>query len=113
MRFIISRTSQWDGEPHNKAYQDKFIRVDTRVVDCPSKLNHRVDRENWYEKGTNHRVENGCIKRDFIGKNWFIDISSLEELLEFKEEVGEDIVIQNSWENEELLEIEIYDTYRE
>lgn len=114
MKFLISRTSEWgDKQPYKNAYLETFARIDERVVDDPSKLNYKPDRENWYSNGSNHRVENGHIKRDFVSEGWFINLNSLEELLEFKKEVGEDIVIQDSWMNDGILEIEIYDTYRE
>lgn len=113
MKFLVTRTSLWDDKrPCERAYKDKYIIVDSRTVDDPKKLNIKSDRENWYKEGTNHRVENGKIRRDFEEEGWFIDINSLEELIEFKNEVGA-IIIQRHWQNEELFEIEIYDYYRE
>lgn len=114
MKFLITRTSEWgDKQPYKNAYLDSFIQVDTRTVDNPQKLNHRGDRVNWYEQGENHRVEDGYIKRDFQREGWFIDIGNLEELIKLHEKVGEDIIITNSMWNRGLLELEIYDTYRE
>ena len=46
----------------------------------------------------------------YIG--WFIDINSLDELLELKEKYG-DIIITNNILNQDRLELEIYDTLRE
>lgn len=111
MKFLVSRTSIWDDEksPYEKAYKDKYIRVDTRTVDDPKKLKIKED---WYSEGENHRVENGYIKRDFESTAWFVDISTLEDLIKLKNEVG-DLVIQSSFQNEDLTEIEIYDGYRE
>ena len=43
---------------------------------------------------------------------WFIDINTLEELINFKNKYGE-LVLQNSIYNEDIIVIEIYDTYRE
>jgi hypothetical protein len=111
MKFLISRTSVWDEakQPYEKAYRDKYIQVDTRKVDDPKKLKLKVD---WYSEGKNHRVENRYIKRDFESTGWFIDLETLEDLIKLKNEVG-DIVIQSSFQNEEITEIEIYDGYRE
>lgn len=114
VKFLISRTSEWgDNQPHKNAYRDSFTLVDERVIDNPNKFKHKKDREGWYNRGSNHRVENGHIKRDFQDEGWFIDISSLEDILKFKKEVDENIIIKNSWVNKEILEIEIYDNYRE
>lgn len=67
MKFLISRTSIWgDKKPYKNACLDTFIRIDERTVDDPSKLNHKSSRENWYDEGSNHRVENGHIKRGFV-----------------------------------------------
>lgn len=45
-----------------------------------------------------------------IGEEWFIDIISLEELLDFNKECGHDLVLTCFRDQPEL---EIYDTYRE
>lgn len=51
------------------------------------------------------------------GKDWFIELNTLEELLSFKEEIGEPIIIDNNfWKNNSIgvkYAIEIYDDYRE
>lgn len=114
MKFHISRTSDGIDEmqPHEKAYKDKYIHIDSRYTDDSNKLNHKEDRDNWYNKGNNHRVENGHIKRDFQEESWFIDIDSLKELIDFLNEVGSIVVTKFIW-NEDIPEIEIYDDYRE
>jgi len=57
-------------------------------------------------------VENGHIKRDFEEEGWFVEISTLSQLLEFEDENGE-IIIKKSTDNPAIPEIEIYDDYRE
>lgn len=44
---------------------------------------------------------------------WGIEINSIEELMKFKEIVGEEIVIRTSEQDNKTPLIEIYDDYRE
>ena len=112
MKFIISRTSNWSDEesPCCEAVREPHVRIDERTVDNPDKLNQGP--EYWYKLGQNHRVENGHIKRDFPYEAWSIEISSLEELLEFTKRYGR-VIINEYCGNPTLNEIEIYDGYRE
>ena len=69
----------------------------------------------WLSIGTNHRFNNkGYITRD-LGEidSWGMEINTLEELMEFKNRVGEELVIGRSFSNPEFPMIEIYDDYRE
>jgi hypothetical protein len=112
MKFMVSRTSNWDLEeqPCEEAVKETYTSTDTRIVDDPSKLNYGSDE--WYTKGTNHRVENGMIKRDFPDfEAWFIEIDSLDELLQFFRKY-ERLVIQEHY-GSDFIKIEIYDDYRE
>lgn len=83
MKFKVTRTSIWNDE----------------ISPC---------------KEANRINERGYIQREFPNDSigWFIEINSLEELMNFKNRYG-DIVITNCWENQNITEIEIYDTYRE
>lgn len=115
MEFMVRRTSLWwdDEMPCEEAYLKEYVFIDTRSVDCPTKVPaYKGKSDWWYEEGMNHRVEDGKIKRDFIRKGWFITINSIEELLEFVNKYG-DIVVQKALDNDKLFEIEIYDDYRE
>ena len=51
------------------------------------------------------------------GKDWFIELNTLEDLLNLKEEVGEPIIINDDfWKDNNIgvkHSIEIYDTYKE
>lgn len=113
MKFYISRTSSGDDKPHERAYRDKYIRIDTRTVDDPSKLNHPSDKTNWYKQGKNHRVIDGYIKRDFDDEGWFIDIETLDELIKFENETKSNLIIGKCFWNTEINSIEIYDDWRE
>lgn len=112
MKFIISRTSVYgeDVAPHPKAYKKLSLYRDERGFDSPYKIPAFKGTEgDWYEKGINHRVENGHIVRDFPEEFWFINIDSLQELLDFVDDNGEVILGQRNYH----YSIEIYDDYRE
>lgn len=119
MKYMVSRTSVWDSEikPCDEAFIDSYVRIDVRNVDDPLKIpyykgNIELVNKDWYGEGRNHRVENGCIMRDFDDKAWFINISTLKELNEFIKKY-KSCVIGPSFNNGNITEIEIYDDYRE
>lgn len=96
MKYMIFRTSDFDNKPCEEAYLDKYISIDERAVDAPSKI---IDGDDWYKEGKNHRIENGHIKRDFEDEEYFIDIDSLEKLNNLSSKYGE-IIISSSGDNE-------------
>lgn len=114
MKFKVSRTSVWHEErPCEEAYIDSYIYVDERCVDDPSKiLAYGGNTDWWYSEGTNHRVVNGCICRDFVKQGYFVDIITLDDLLLFYKKYGE-IIITGLNDETNITEIEIYDDYRE
>lgn len=116
MKFIISRTSLWNDEepPCEEAVREKSVKTDTRTVDAPEKVPAKFgeDPNWWYSEGFNHRIVNGQIKRDFEHLEWFVELSSLEDLLKFKDKHG-DLIIRESFDNDSFPQIEIYDNYRE
>lgn len=118
MIFQVIRTSQWNNEkPFKDCIPIKLTMVETRTFRTPEEFDNKFgDREGkWLNRGTNHRVDaRGYITRDMGFKDaWGIEISSLEELMDFKEEVGEELVLITSWIDNETPCIEIYDDYRE
>ena len=114
MKFHISRTSQWDDkQPCTEAFRDSYTRIDVRGADDPAKMPMAKGKTAWwYDDGTNHRVENGHIKRDFAEKDWFIELADMDALLAFISTEGS-LVIQPCWSNRNEMAIEIYDYYRE
>lgn len=122
MKFLITRSSQpWfeeDEKPCKEAYIDEYLIIDTRTTDCPTKIpafsgNPERAKKDWFSSGTNHRIENGQIKRDMkMEKAWFIDINTLTDLITFTKKYG-NLVLETAICNENILAIEIYDTYRE
>ena len=108
MKFLVTRTTGSRDKPCKNAIKEKYIYTFELSIDDPNK--NPFHKESWYKTGINHRVENGHIKKDFEEEGWFLEINSLEELINLKEEVGEWLIIG---ETHNLLSIEIYNDYRE
>ena len=90
--------------------------MDRRTFRTPEEYDERLAKRDgkWLSFGTNHRIENGRIVRDAGTEDvWGIEINSLEELMAFKKEVGEELVIGISYLDERTPSLEIYDDYRE
>ena len=116
MKFYITRTSMWsDEKPCKEAVREKYVWVDERCASAPEDIPAFKDRPTdwWYGEGNNHRVENGCIKRDMEAEGWFIEISGLKELIDFIGKEGEVIVSFSENHISGYPIIEIYDDYRE
>lgn len=118
MIFQVTRTSKWSEEkPFDICIPIKLTNVQTRTFRTPEEFDNKFgDREGkWLSRGTNHRVDaRGYITRDMEFKDvWGVEINSLEELINFKNSVGENLVIETSWIDNKTPCIEIYDTYRE
>ena len=111
--FLVSRTSMCcsDKKPCEEAYPINIIDVDTRTVDDPKKIpcyfNGR--EQMWYREGTNHRVENGKIKRDMgITQEWAIET---DDILSFIDKCDDPVIISKN--DDGYYRIEIYDDWRE
>ena len=116
--FEVRRTSCWTDEcPYEKCIPIKLTRVETRTLKTPEEFDAKFSKveEKWLEVGSNHRVDKqGFIIRDREEEDTYgIEINSLEELMDFFNEVKEEIVLQKSWIDKETPCLEIYDTYRE
>jgi len=116
--FEITRTSTWsDEKPCAHAIEIYLTKVQTRTLGSPEEFDNRFGETEgkWLESGTNHRLdEEGYITRDMdTRKCWGIEINSLEELMEFKENINEAIIIAKSGIDYKTPSIEIYDDYRE
>ena len=107
--YLVSRTSVCEGKPCDEAYEVEMLRVDRRNCDDPKKIpaNNGTDGD-WYQRGANHRVENGYICRDMGWvREWVVDA---ESIMAFVDAHGECVVSRN---RDGFAEIEIYDDYRE
>ena len=90
-----------------------LTRVDKRTFKTFEEYEERL-REEFTDIGTNHRILSDGIARDIGTKVvWGIRINTLEELLDFKNKVKEEIIIRESYVDKETLCLEIYDNYRE
>ena len=113
--YIVSRTScpSYDDKPCEEAYQVQITDVDCRWTDDPRKVLIYNDPKCdwWYKHGTNHRVEDGMIKRDAgINTVWVVKIEQLADLMEFIKKYGDCVL---SRRRDGFAEIEIYDDHRE
>lgn len=57
--------------------------------------------------------ESPCEEAKKQGDAWFVEINTLEELLNFMDKYEKEIIISRDLDNPQIIEIEIYDTYRE
>ena len=118
MIFQVIRLSQRNDEkPFKDCIPIKLTRVETRSFRTPEEFDKKFsDREGkWLNSGTNHRVNTrGFITRDMGCEDaWGIEINSIEELMDFQEAVGEELVLNTSLIDNKTPRIEIYDDYRE
>jgi hypothetical protein len=115
MKVLVSRTSLFldEDKPCDEVVHGTYIHVDERTVDHPDKLypKNRFTSD-WYNdpRFTNHRVENGHIKRDSIQEGWFIQMYSIPELKLFIQKYGK-CVISVMDGNPDMITLEIYDNY--
>lgn len=107
--FRVDRTSSCSLKPCEEAFLSETVVVDMRNCDDPKKIPHNKGTDgDWYERGTNHRVVDGCICRDLgITNAWFVRIDSITE---FVKKYGQCVVYID---NAGFTVIEIYDDYRE
>lgn len=122
MKFLLKKASSWDfdGKGIDKKFNprtEKYDRYDTRSFSTAEEYNEKF-KDNWFDKGINHTTiiinEEQCIQRVFPNdcNGCFVDIDSLEDLIEFKNLYGE-IIIGNAISNKSIQEILIYDDYIE
>lgn len=118
MLFEVTRTSCWNNErPCEKCSPIKLTRVETRTLKTPEEFDAKFSKTEgrWLEVGSNHRVDKqGFITRDREEQDTYgIELNSLEELMNFLNEINEEIVLQKSYIDKKTPCLEIYDDYRE
>jgi len=111
MKFKVSRTSTYDGQPCDEAYQS-YIEY-WHIRSCTeSEFNERFSaREGmWMAKGKNHHItKEGYISRQEEDRRvWCVDLNGLDDVLAFAEKYGSIIIGTGV-----IPEVEIYDDYRE
>lgn len=115
MLFEIVRTSVWDdSKPYEKCFPIKLKHINICNFKSYEEYYKSTGR-NWEDNGTNHHInEQGLIQREFEPiDSWGIRLDTLEDLLNFQKEVGENIIISTSYKDHKTPCIEIYDDYRE
>ena len=117
MEFLLTSTSGGVENQIPNAIIKKYKKVEVRYFSSFEEFDKRLSwREGtWLSKGVNHKTSKGRIQREFPNgvEGRFIEINSIEELLEFKKKVGNELIITSSLNNESIPAIEIYDDYRE
>ena len=116
MLFQITRVSMWGNDkPYNKSIPIKLSRTevqDFKSFEAYDKASGVQDK--WLKQGKNHRItKEGYIARDLEIGLWGIELNSLEDLLNFKKEVGENIILSTSVTDNKTPCLIIYDDYIE
>lgn len=117
MEFLLTSTSGWVEKQIPNAVIKKYKKVEVRGVSSFEEFDKRFSwmEGNWLSKGVNHKMSKGRIQREFPNgaEGHFIEINSIEELLEFQKKVGNELIITSAIDNESIPAIEIYNNYRE
>ena len=113
MEYLVTRTSFWNDEkPAKGCYKKEYITHDVRTLDSFEKYAEKF-KEKFKNRGFDHCInDRGYIQRSFNSEGWFIELSTFDELNAFIEKYG-DVIIGKHHANKNILEIEIYDSYRE
>lgn len=115
--FRISRTSAgYDDDrprkPCDGATWMPYVRVDSRTFKSAEEHDERLAHTPmgaWMSQGRNHRTWERGICRDFDDADWFMEIP---DLLAFVKQHGT-CVVGPFYSNSEIMEVEIYDSWRE
>ena len=117
MEFLLTSTSGWVENQIPNAVIKKYKKVEVRGFSSFEEFDKRLSwmEGNWLSKGVNHKTSKGRIQREFPNgaEGHFIEINSIEELLEFQRKVGSELIITSATNNESIPAIEIYNYYRE
>ena len=117
MEFLLTSTSGAVEERIPNTVIKKYKKVEVRSFSSFEEFDKRFSRieGTWLSKGVNHKASKGRIQREFPNgsEGYFIEINSIEELLEFQREVRNELVITFANDNESIPAIEIYNYYRE
>lgn len=117
MEFLLTSTSGWVENRIPNAVIKKYTKIEVRTCSTFEEFDKRFSRTEgtWLSKGVNHKTSKGRIKREFPNgaEGHFIEINSIEELLEFQKEVRSELIITLATDNESIPAIEIYNNYRE
>lgn len=117
MEFLLTSTSWGVEKQIPNAVIKKYTKIEVRGCSTFEEYDERFSwmEGNWLSKGVNHKTSKGRIQREFPNgaEGHFIEINSIEELLEFQRKVGSELIIASAIDNESIPAIEIYNDYRE
>ena len=117
MEFLLTSTSGWVENQIPNAVIKKYTKIQVRGCSTFEEFDKRLSwmEGTWLSKGVNHKMSKGRIQREFPNgaEGHFIEINSIEELLEFQRKVGSELIITSATNNESIPAIEIYNYYRE
>jgi hypothetical protein len=79
--YVCKRASGCEEKPCDEAFKIVVMYVDQRTWDDPSKITDASTKEDWFARGSNHRIVNGCITRDLYPEEvWAVKIKTLKSL---------------------------------
>ena len=117
MEFLLTSTSGGVETRIPNTTIKKYTKREVRTCSTFAEFDKRFSRTEgtWLSKGVNHKASKGKIQREFPNgaEGHFIEINSIEELLEFQKEVRSELIITSATDNESIPAIEIYNYYRE
>lgn len=117
MEFLLTSTSRKVEKQIPNTTIKKYTKIEVRTCSTFEEFDKRFSRISgtWLSKGVNHKTSKGRIQREFPNgaEGTFIEINSIEELLELQKEVRSELIITSATYNESIPAIEIYDDYRE
>lgn len=117
MEFLLTSTSGSIENNIPNTVIKKYTMVEVRYCSTFEEFDKRFSRTegSWLSKGVNHKISKGQIQREIPNgaEGHFIEINSIEELLEFRRKVGNELIITSAPNNELIPAIEIYNYYRE
>ena len=117
MEFLLTSTSGEVEKQIPNTTIKKYTKREVRTCSTFEEFDKRFSRREgtWLSKGVNHKISKGRIQREFpnVAEGYFIEINSIEELLELQKEVRSELIITSAADNESILAIEIYNNYRE
>nr|DAJ30440.1 MAG TPA: hypothetical protein [Caudoviricetes sp.] len=117
MEFLLTSTMGRVENQIPNAVIKKYTKIEVRFCSTFEEYDERFSRieGSWLSEGVNHKTSKGRIQREFPNgaEGHFIEINSIEELLEFQRKVGSELIIGYAFNNETIPVIEIYNGYRE
>ena len=115
MLFEIHRTSGSSNKPCKEAFLHTFLYTQKWKFKSFYEYDKAHAKFNgpFVSEGINHRVLEDGIARDIPENRWAIDVGTLDELAEFVQNIGEEVIISPLLAPNGSLSLEIYDDWRE